>query len=220
VRRRPTDEGASAASEASVSVRSYGNHSRDLILGAAQTLFAERGLHETSMADIARSAGLSRATVFNQFGSKALLLDAITAQSLRAYQELLDRALDDESTPADALIRRLFAQMSRGLEANRAVYREVFGEIRKVSMGLNAEGESPLLRRAAFERLVRLMRRGQARGELAQNRPAETLATAFDSLLAGAVTQWLHAGDGSPLGPLLTDLADVLLEGVAPRPPP
>lgn len=196
-------------------VRSYGSQSRDLILTAAQALFAERGLHETSMADIAAGAGMSRATVFNQFGSKALVLDAITAQSLRAYQDLLDKALQEEAVPTGELVRRLFAQMSHGLEANRAMYREVFGEIRKVSMGLDAAGESPLLRRATFERLAALMRRGQARGELTSRQPAETLATAFDSLLAGAVTQWLHANDGGRLETLLADLADVLLEGIA-----
>lgn len=200
-----------------VSIRSYGAQSRESILKAAQALFADRGLHQTSMADIAAAAGLSRATVFNQFGSKALVLDAITAQSLRAYQDLLDQALADVTAPTAVLVRRLFAQMSRGLEANRAIYREVFGEIRKVSMGLEAGGESPLLRRAAFERLVALMRRGQGRGELTGARTAETLAIAFDSLLAGAVTQWLHAADGEPLAPLLADLADVLLEGIAPR---
>jgi AcrR family transcriptional regulator len=169
------------------------------------------------MADIARASGLSRATVFNQFGSKALVLDAIAAQSLRNYRDLLDQALKDEAAPAAELIRRLFAQMSRGLEANRSIYREVFGEIRKVSMGLESAGEAPALRQATFETLVRLMRRGQARGELSRAQPAETLATAFDSLLAGAVTQWLHARDGARLEPLLADLSEVLLEGVRVR---
>lgn len=201
-------------------VRSYGNQSRELILGSALALFAERGLHETSMADIARACGLSRATVFNQFGSKALVLDAIAARSLRNYQELLDQALQDETASAGTLIRRLFSQMSRGLEANRESYREVFGEIRKVSMGLDAAGESPTLRRSTYDRLVRLMRRGQARGELSVAQPAEILATAFDSLLAGAVTQWLHAGDNGRLAPRLAALAEVLLEGVTVRPTP
>lgn len=198
-------------------VRSYGAQSREAILTAAQALFSERGLHQTSMTDIAAAAGLSRATVFNQFGSKALVLDAITAQSLRAYVDLLDQALKDETAPTSELVSRLFAQMSRGLSANRAMYREVFGEIRKVSMGLEAEGASPVLRRAAFERLTALMRRGQTRGELTARRPAETLATAFDSLLAGAVTQWLHAGGNTRLELLLADLAEVLLEGIAVR---
>lgn len=201
-----------------MAVRSYGRQSRDLILAAAQTLFAARGLHETSMTDIANEAGLSRATVFNQFGSKALVLDALTARSLKAYRDLLDQALQTDAVHSHELVRRLFAQMSHGLEANRAIHQEVFGEIRKVSMGLDAEGESPILRQETFDRLVALMRRGQDRGELTGRRSAEALATAFDSLLAGAVTQWLHAGDGAPLAPFLSDLADLLLEGIAPRP--
>jgi len=198
-------------------VRSYGQQSRELILQAAQMLFAERGLHETSMAQIADAAGLSRATVFNQFRSKALILDALTARSLRVYRDLLDEALATEGVSSGELLRWLFARMSRGLEANRAMYREVFGEIRKVSMGLEADGESPGLRREGLRRLSALMRRGQDRGELTLRKPAETLATALDSLLAGAVTQWLHSGDDHALEPLLTDLADVLLEGITAR---
>ncbi|MDO8901355.1 MAG: TetR/AcrR family transcriptional regulator [Phenylobacterium sp.] len=197
-----------------MTIRSYGRQSREQILAAAQTLFAERGLHETSMSDIATAAGLSRATVFNQFGSKSLILDALTARSLQAYGDLLDQALAAKATAPD-LLRQLFRQMAQGLEANRAVHREVFGEIRKISMGLEGEGESPALRRLAYDRLVELMRRGQASGQLDPRRPAETLATAFDSLLAGAVTQWLHGPDDAPLTPMLSDLAEVLLDGIA-----
>lgn len=198
-----------------MTIRSYGRQSREQILAAAQTLFAERGLHETSMSDIAKAAGLSRATVFNQFGSKSLILDALTARSLQAYGDLLDQALAAKTTTVPDLLRQLFRQMAQGLEANRAAHREVFGEIRKISMGLEGEGESPALRRLAYDRLVELMRRGQASGELDPRRPAETLATAFDSLLAGAVTQWLHGPDDTALTPMLSDLAGVLLDGIA-----
>jgi hypothetical protein len=144
-----------------------------------------------------------------------LVLDAITARSLNNYRDLLDRALKDETTATADLLRRLFRQMGHGLEANRAIYREVFGEIRKVSMGLDAEGEAPNLRREALAGLVRLMRRGQSRGEFTAERPAEVLATAFDSLLAGAATHWLHNPQGVPLAELLGDLAEVLLEGIS-----
>jgi TetR/AcrR family transcriptional repressor of the ameABC operon len=118
-------------------VRTYGDETRELILKSAQKLFATRGLHETSMQHIADDARISRATVFNQFGSKKMVLDAITARSLEAYRDLLAAALADEHKPTPDLIRRLFEQMSVGLERNRALYREVFTEIRKLSMGLD-----------------------------------------------------------------------------------
>lgn len=199
-------------------VRPYGDESRELILAAAQKLFASRGLHATSMQEIAEAARLSRATVFNQFGSKHLVLDAITAKSLRAYRDLLAAALADETTPTAEILQELFLKMSVGLERNRALYREVFTEIRKISMGLDAEGESPGLKREAFGLLVRIFARGQARRELVRDHPAEVLATAYDSLLSGAVTQWLHAAPKSPLGPLLTSLVAVFLKGAVAKP--
>jgi AcrR family transcriptional regulator len=196
-------------------VRTYGEETRELILGAAQKLFATRGLHETSMKDIAEEARVSRATVFNQFGSKHLVLDAITAKSLAAYRDLLATAMADEKKSTPDLIRWLFDRMSAGLEANRALYREVFAEIRKISMGLDGEGLSPSLREEAFGILEQLFKRGQARGDVSRNHAAGVMATAFDSLLSGAVNHWLHDPRQGALAPLLSSLVDVLLGGAA-----
>jgi AcrR family transcriptional regulator len=207
--------GPRSGRSAKAPARNYGEDSRQLILAAAQKLFAVRGLNATSMLDIAEEANVSRATVFNQFGSKHLVLDAITALSLMAYRDLLAEALADETTPTPELLRRLFGAMSRGLERNRALYREVFTEIRKVSMGLDGAGTSPGLRGQAFDMLVRILARGQRRGDISRDQSAEVLATAFDSLLSGAVTQWLHASQKSALGALLASLVEVFLSGAA-----
>jgi AcrR family transcriptional regulator len=209
--------GSRPSRSARTPARSYGEDSRELILAAAQKLFAIRGLHATSMLDIAKEANVSRATVFNQFGSKHLVLDAITALSLAAYRDLLAAALADETTLTPDILRGLFAAMSHGLERNRALYREVFTEIRKVSMGLDGDGISPGLREQTFEMLVHIFARGQARADISRKQSADVLATAFDSLLSGAVAQWLHAPGKSALEPLLASLVEVFLDGVATR---
>ena len=144
--------------------RAYGDGAHALILTAAEELFARHGLEAVSMEDIARAAKVSRASVFNHFRTKRLLLDAITARSLAAYCDLLSRALDDDETPTPDLLSRLFASMGRGLEANRDLYREVFTEIRKVSMGLDGEGLSPGLKQEAFALLTAIFERGRRRG--------------------------------------------------------
>lgn len=195
--------------------RTYGDETRELILRSAQRLFATRGLHATSMQNIADEARVSRATVFNQFGSKHLVLDAITARSLGLYRDLLSQALANETASTADLVRTLFRKMSAGLEANRALYREVFAEIRKISMGLDADGLSPQVRREAADLLAQLFRRGQARGDITRGYSPEVLATAFDSLLSGAVIQWLHNPQKGALAPLLDSLAKVLLGGAA-----
>jgi len=195
--------------------RTYGGETREVILTAAEKLFAVQGLHSVSMLDIAAEAGVSRATVFNQFGSKILVLDAITARSLESYRTMLRAALDDAQAPTAALLRHLFRQMGKGIADNQNLYREVFVEIRKVSMGLDGDGVSPGLKRETFGILTTIFARGQGRGDISRAASAEVLATAFDSLLSGAVIQWLHAQRRGSLPAMLEALVDVFLDGAA-----
>jgi AcrR family transcriptional regulator len=198
--------------------RPYGEEANQKILEAAVSLFSERGLNDVSMDDIARAAGVSRASVFNHFGSKAMLLDAITARSLTAYRDILARALEDDVTPTPVLLEGLYASLARGLETSRALYRELFPEIRKVSLGLERDGEAPQLRREAIANLTRILDRGQRRGDLSARYEAAALTIAFDSLLSGAVASWLQDSSGQALEPLLADLCRMFLKGAAARP--
>ena len=54
---------------------------RALILTAATALFLELGYDRTSLARIAERSGVSRATLFKQFPSKAALFDAMVTES-------------------------------------------------------------------------------------------------------------------------------------------
>jgi tetracycline repressor-like protein len=52
------------------------DHTADAILRTARRLVAERG-DRVAVGELARRAGVSRATVYNRFGSRAGLLDAL-----------------------------------------------------------------------------------------------------------------------------------------------
>ncbi|MEV7432008.1 MULTISPECIES: TetR/AcrR family transcriptional regulator [unclassified Nocardioides] len=54
---------------------------RALILAAATALFLELGYDRTSLARIAERSGVSRATLFKQFPTKAALFDAMVTES-------------------------------------------------------------------------------------------------------------------------------------------
>lgn len=60
---------------------------RALIVAAATALFLELGYDRTSLARIAERSGVSRATLFKQFPSKAALFDAIVTESWSAAGE-------------------------------------------------------------------------------------------------------------------------------------
>ncbi len=60
---------------------------RALIVTAATALFLELGYDRTSLARIAERSGVSRATLFKQFPSKAALFDAIVTESWSTAEE-------------------------------------------------------------------------------------------------------------------------------------
>jgi AcrR family transcriptional regulator len=67
------------------------SRSRNRILAAARELFVSSGYQETSMAQIAREAGVARATIYNNFPDKVALLAALVQDYLRGYIEIAQR---------------------------------------------------------------------------------------------------------------------------------
>ncbi|HEY2058995.1 MAG TPA: TetR/AcrR family transcriptional regulator [Amycolatopsis sp.] len=70
---------------------------RALIVTAATALFLELGYDRTSLARIAEHSGVSRATLFKQFPTKAALFDAIVTESWSTADE-------EEPPPAGNLV--------------------------------------------------------------------------------------------------------------------
>src|SRR5260370_23385950 len=88
------------------------NPSYESILEAAKQLFLERGFPATSMAAIAKRAGVVRATIYNNFDDKEAILGEIMRRYVAGYvaipQQLREEATPDQ-TPAqliEAMIRR------------------------------------------------------------------------------------------------------------------
>lgn len=77
--------------------------SRELILDAAERLFADHGYQATSLSEVGRLAGLSRATPSYFFGSKAELLRAVLERCFedvrRAVRAGRERALASGQAP-------------------------------------------------------------------------------------------------------------------------
>ena len=57
---------------------------RDAIVDAVDTLVRDRGWAATTMADVARTAGVSRQTVYNEFGTRQELVQAYVLREIEA----------------------------------------------------------------------------------------------------------------------------------------
>lgn len=177
------------------------------ILDAAHGLFSAHGFDDVSMSDVAAEAGVARATVFNHFGSKRALVEAITGEVMADYEAMLENALDHEELPVPDLVRALFEQMGAGIEGDPRFYRGVFREIAELQQGLDE--------RAAPEALAKLLRRGQDRDELSTDHRTDDLVRAFSALSNGTITSWLYGDADEPLHVRMRRAAEIFLGPVA-----
>ncbi|CAN5735186.1 hypothetical protein BH10ACT1_BH10ACT1_00710 [soil metagenome] len=78
------------------------------ILDAALVLVARWGVTKTSLADVAKAAGCSRATVYRAFpGGKAHLFQSLGLRELEAYRQAVADVVDAADDFDDALTRAL-----------------------------------------------------------------------------------------------------------------
>jgi AcrR family transcriptional regulator len=101
-------------------------HTRQRCIEAARRVIAERGLHRLTLSEVARAAGVSRPTVYQQFGSKLSLIDAVTRDlDQRGGYEQVVGALTIEDP-----VESLFASMRAGYgvySTDPELFRQLYG---------------------------------------------------------------------------------------------
>ena len=87
---------------------------RDRLLEAADELFYAEGVHVVGVDRIVERAGVTKASLYNAFGSKEELVRAYLDQHMRRRQEAITRILATNETPKDRLLG-VFAELEGAL---------------------------------------------------------------------------------------------------------
>ena len=174
------------------------------ILGAAGALFVERGYEQTTIARIAKRAGVSRATVFWHFGDKEGLFRESFATLLVPFREALDRDLS-----------RLHPQ--KQLEQHVASYLDFVDRRRDVLLAIVRWAiESPELRGEIVDTLMSLharfarLLRDLFEETLPAGRDAGGVASGMTALLHGTLLLGLFEGLGPSPDALRSSAASIL----------
>jgi AcrR family transcriptional regulator len=163
------------------------SESERALLDAAVRLFARKGIHETSLADIGAEAGYSRGLANHRFGSRAVLVERLAARTQRSFVA----GLSEPEADADAIVAIADAYIDRvssGGEEGRAFF---------VMWGASFAEESSL--REVFvaddgrfrDGIEALVRAGQERGKIGADADPIGFATVFVALLRGIGAQVL-----------------------------
>lgn len=87
---------------------------RDLLLNAAEQVFAQRGYEKAQLAEIAEAAGFSKGALYAHFKSKEELFFALAKAKATGYQAKLRHALESAPTREAkiAAFRRFYVELS------------------------------------------------------------------------------------------------------------
>ncbi|MEW5683760.1 MAG: TetR/AcrR family transcriptional regulator [Pseudomonadota bacterium] len=186
------------------------------LLDATAQVVAEQGVSAATFETIGRNAGYSRGLATQKFGSKQGLIEALIAD-LHEQQEAKLAAIHlDERPGLEALLEYVDLYLTHLGEghAARAYFMLMAGAVADASE-----------LRAAFERshervkvrLMSLIRRGQASGDLRPGLDAEATALMVGSLLLGVSVQWLVDPQVDLDGIRRTSLATLRVAFAAPK---
>lgn len=168
---------------------------RDRIVRAASAVFAEKGYHGATIADVVARSGLSVGAIYTHFrGKEELFLFSCDLISGRGLDELAARLAPLSTTP-----ERLEAALAYYIETIDRFDDEP-GQVSLVRAWAEAEAEpgvrEMLVRRR--ERLVGaaqlLLQEGIARGDLPAWLDVDGVARAFTGLMDGLLLQRIEAG--------------------------
>jgi AcrR family transcriptional regulator len=149
-------------------LRADAARNRERILAAAQRVFSEQGL-DASVAEVAREAGVGKATVFRSYPTKEHLIGAIACDRVRWVESLVTEAL--EQPDAWLAFQSLLVDLAHR-HANDLTHLEALAH----------ESDAPLLteaRAATNVALGRLMDRAKDQGAMRADATPEDLRVLF-----------------------------------------
>jgi AcrR family transcriptional regulator len=108
--------------------RLSGEERRAAILDSALAVFAERGYHASSIDDIAREGGVSKALIYEHFSSKQQLYAELLERHAGELFERLAAAMDEAANTGAARLATGLDAFYRFVEEHRVAWRMLFRE--------------------------------------------------------------------------------------------
>ena len=178
------------------------------VLIAAEEVFAEKGLHQASMAEIAKRAGLAVGTLYNHFADRESLL----AELVDTRKRELIAAIDEQ---VKALGKANFVDQLMALAsvvfASCEQHRGIYTAALEAKVGNHSEMAKEL-----YTRVDKVVRRGVKDGVLRET-GSELYASLLMGMLRGAMMREFYGAPTGPLAECAGEIIQIFLHGAKAR---
>jgi AcrR family transcriptional regulator len=186
---------------------------RDQIVEAAGEHFRHYGYEKTTVSDLAKAIGFSKAYIYKFFDSKQAIGEAICAKTLSGIVATVEEAVADAATPTEKF-RRMFKIL---VKTNVNLF---FNDRKLYDVAAYAAGEQWPSARAYCERIRQIVtdivRDGRESGEFERKTPLDETVRAIDLVMQPYVNPLLlqYSLDVAEEAPV--QLSNLVLRSLAP----
>ena len=186
---------------------------REQIVEAAEEHFSRYGYEKTTVSDLAREIGFSKAYIYKFFDSKQGIGEAICAKTLSAIVAAVEQAVADAPTPTEKF-RRMFKTLT-------ATGVSLFFNDRKLyDIAASSAGEGWPSARAYGERirqiLLEIVREGRETGEFERKTPLDETVHAIYLVIRPFVNPLLLQHNLDLVEDAPVQLSNLVLRSLAP----
>lgn len=192
---------------------------RDEIMAAAKDVFARKGFHATTIADIAKEAGLAYGSVYWYFDSKDDLFHALMAveeQALRAHVSSALAALNalPDAAGGEATLRTAVQATFEFFEADKATVKLLFRDA--YALGDRFEKHLGGIYERFIDEIETFIVAAQRRGEVVAA-PPRMVAFTLAALIGQLAHRRLATDDGVRAAEVADFVVALVLDGLRPR---
>jgi AcrR family transcriptional regulator len=194
--------------------RGPANHTvRDQIVEAANEHFSRFGYEKTTVSDLAKAIGYSKAYIYKFFDSKEEIGEAICAKTLRGIVATVEQAVAGATTPTERFRRMLKILVSTNVSL-------FFNDRKLYDVAAYAAGERWPSTRAYCERVkeivTEIVRQGRESGEFERKTPLDETVDAINLVMQPYVNPLLlqYSLDVAEEAPV--QLSNLVLRSLAP----
>lgn len=185
---------------------------RERIFQTALDLFVEKGLDETTVAEIAEAADIGKGTFFTYFPTKESIFAEVSVQIV----DDMERRLDDAIAAGASIDERVLAFFQPAIDwhaSNPVLSRYMLAAFMRDTASLQADRVS---QRRLYERLARELAEAQATGAITREVELPAAITAIAGTYFGSLAAWHGAETRIPLAAAISASLQVVFRGLRP----
>jgi len=191
---------------------------RSDVVAAASVVFAEKGFHDTQIAEIARVSELSLASIYSLFSGKDEIYDEVIASAAGSVREAVEREVESVSDPAERLLRVIDSLFTCWQDNHHFIHIYARGTQGLPWATRQVMGEGALWIFRSFRDWVISLARAAARSGHLRGVDPEAFAIAMIGAMTRTAVHWIEEYPDRPLSqaaPLVRAIFSRLVENGA-----